>query len=277
MAKKSVIADSSNIEFLFGSNHSVSKVRAKDGFCFINELVESEKPIFDISQDIDGVHCQELVTNNAFIYAISSACISLSGKILDLRTDEKKEEQREPRIKEVDEAIKVFREKNEGNEKYIVTKYVMQPATRFYVGKQGDYLAKASQLDKLKNEELIALTAFFKTGKAKAASLIRESGESGWLKQKTDYTPEGWREVETIKYNKLYEIKKIDKNEFNKKLEWIESFDFHPGWNYEGKISEDTEVVELDELTENCIVTINEFSKEFVFNAINKDKIISVI
>ena len=247
-------------------------VKAQEGFAFSSDRLESvEKPVLKGRSNIDSEHFCELESLEALQYAVSSAIIYITSKKLEALEDEDKKKDKPGRVREVDEAIKRFRQEYEGDSRYFTKATVMQPATRYYVGKSNmQYFENVALLDKMSADDLQSLrdTAITKKDNLYASARATE----GWTKERIDYTPEGWRTIQNIKYNKLYSLGKISDDELDKKLDWVARFRYKPGWNIP---SENRQMaLDIEQLNPEAQTVWTGIQCGIITNAINKDRLL---
>lgn len=276
MPKKTnkIVATPEMMTFIDDGCGHFEKAIAKEPFSFITASLETSRPIFTSCDDVTGFRCSAIRPNVAFDYCYNSAMVNLCNKLIELSKEgeEKKQEEKPPRYKEVDDAIKDWKEKHQGDERLFITKKVLQPATRYYIGKQGVEIAKTSFLSQISPEELGAIASIFEERRNGSRDALKASDSSPWFREQVDYTPECWRQYYRIKYSTLYRIKAITAQEFIDKSDWIDANSFKPGWNVP---KNDNELVgsvpALDDLSRNAKTAINFALQDFVINAINKD------
>lgn len=269
---KKIIATPEMITFVDDGCGHFEKAIAKEPFSFITSSLETSRPIFNPCDDVTGFRCSAIRPNTAFDYCYNSAMVNLCNKLIELsKGEEKKEEEKPQRYKEVDDAIKDWKEKHQGDEKLFTTKKVLQPPTRYYIGKQGIEIAKTSFLSQISPEELGAIASIFEERRNGSRDALKASGSSPWFREQTDYTPEGWRQYYKVKYSTLYTIGAITAKEFVEKSDWINANSFKPGWNVPKNNESIGSVPALGDLTRNAKTAINFALQDFVINAINKD------
>lgn len=253
---------------------TVKKIALADGVdgTFVN--VDSvEKPIFMADSDP-----RVILATAEYPYAFASAISAVANNALTKNSPDKfkKKEPPTPQEPAVKNAIDQFREQHMKDGRYLTKKYVVQPATRYYSGRQGAAIGEAACFGELTDEDLLSIVNVaeaMKTGVRESLRQANQTGNNAWLKERVDYTPAGWREVETIKNDTLFNIGKISADEHNKKAEWIAGNSFAPGWNFKDK--QETVVADVDFtlLSERAANAVDDFNKFFSLNAINKDNL----
>ena len=247
-------------------------VKAQEGFAFSSDRLESvNRPILKGRSNIDSEHFCELETLESLQYTVSSALIYITTKKLEALEEKDNKKETPERVKEVDEAIKKFKQEFEGDPRYFTKATVIQPATRYYVGKSNmQYFENVTLLDRMSADDLRSLrnTAITKKDNLTADTKAIE----GWTKERLDYTPEGWRTIQNIKYNKLNSLGKISDDELDKKLEWIATFKYEPGWNIP---SENRQMaLDIEQLNPEAQTVWTGIQCGIVSNAINKDRLL---
>lgn len=246
---------------------------AREDDCFVDEDgVLAGSSIFFAEQYLTDTEFRKLSAKHAFGYAHSAALLKAAKDTLAQKFGaEKVRHTRSAEERELDAKlqapIKEWKEKNKGNEKYFTKRYVLKPATGFYSGKQGKEIARIARFDRLSQEELILIAKWSEGEKSKASKEVKKNN-SGWLSQREDYTPDGWREYYKVKTNRQFELGIIGEEEKTKKFEWINTFDFHPGWN----IKDEAKVIESIDgtLSAEGSSIMEEYCKAFCANAVAK-------
>lgn len=257
----------------------VNNVIAKEEAGLFNDPYDGEtetKSIFTAGEFADENGFYNIWTNSAYGYALASALIKKANDELNSRVqDEKSAAEKEERIPELDKVMNAWKESILNNDKLIVKKLVMTPATRFYSGKQGTEIASLAKLDSLDNESLLAIVDSCQKLKGESSNEVRSTfnKDNPWLTQREDYTSEGWRQRELLKFKTLHELGLLTDKEYKNKKSWAEEFDFYPGWNYESTENVDNQVKRDIKLNNKAIDVVLEFNKYFCINAINKDKL----
>lgn len=279
---KKVLADISQLDVIGSTQFGIpvtDKIVTKEQYAFLDPSFEEKCILKGVNQigefeqkDKISPVFSELSVNNFYIYALVSALMKKSQDMLNARLGEEKEPEKEKKDERIETALKEWTEKNKDDDKLVATTYYLSPATRYYSGKQGNYIAENANLDQLSNEELVTLINLCLTAKGDASSKAKGVKNSPWVKERIDYTPNGWRQRKKFEYEKMYSLGLINKDDYKNKMEWAESFDFKPGWNIPAK-EDNAKFETLDHLSEGAIICLLEFNKYFCLNAINKDKL----
>lgn len=239
---------------------------------------KAEKSLFTYGDD-DTYLLATYDYDLAFVSALMNQCSKRLETIAEQegKVVEKKEtEKQHPAIKK---ALDEWFKDNKHNNKYVVNKYVINGAglSRFYKGKQGQELSKNAGIDKLDKLDALWLLRVCQEIKGECSKNIKENS-SNFIIPRIDFTSEGWRQREKKKLEKSKELSLIDFKEYEEKKEWVETFDFHSGWNFENKKNEQAELTEedFDIESDEAIVAADYFNFLFTEHAIEKDKLFVV-
>lgn len=235
---------------------------------------------------VDGQRLFESIQTNSFYpYSVFSAIRRVAENEMSKRAGEEKpkktpEELEENRV--LREAKEAWKKASSGgivnaeNPKYYTTEaHLINPSSTYYSGAKGASFGEDAGFNSLHTEELTTIASMCKV-------LIEGAQNNAKLDNYTCQvkvpTPEGFREMERIKadtrHDEAFRGHKgfyLDDKAYKDKLEWIESFDFQPGWNIPDQ--EKVEIKDVGKLTSNAISALEVFNIAFCLNAINTAKL----